>query len=53
MSVPDTEHWLEQQVVGLRARSDEELLEDPFYIQYLNFLSSREVTELINTFLLG
>ena len=51
MRVEDVHHWLEQQLAGLRTRSDEELLRDPFYIKYLDLLSPQEVTSLINTFL--
>ena len=51
MRVWDVHCWLEQQLVDLRARSDEELLRDPFYIKYLDLFSPCEVRSLINTFL--
>jgi hypothetical protein len=47
----DAQHWLEQQVIGLKGKKDEELLGDPFYIKYLYLFSTQEVTDLINTFL--
>ena len=52
MRVGGAQHWLEQQLVSLRARSNEELLRDPFYIKYRDLFSPHEVTHLINTFLL-
>ena len=52
MRVGDAQHWLEQQLVNLRPKNNEELLRDPFYIKYLGLFSPHEVTHLINTFLL-
>jgi hypothetical protein len=49
--VEDVQHWLEQQLVGLRSRSDEELLQDPFHVKYVASLSPQDVADLINTFL--
>ena len=37
--------------MSLGARSDEELLGEPFYIEYLDVFSPHEVTHLINNFL--
>ena len=51
MGFGDVQHWLQQQLVDLSSRKDEELLEDPFYIEYLDVFSPHEVTHLINNFL--
>ena len=51
MRVGYAQHWLEQQLRSLRARTDEMLLWDPFYTKYLCLFSPLEVTSLINTFL--
>ena len=50
MRVEDAQCWLEQQLVSLRAKRDEELISNPFYIKYLDLFSPHEVTHLINTF---
>jgi serine/threonine protein kinase len=51
LRVEDVQHWLEQQLVGLRSRSDEELLRNSLYVKYLAALSPQAVADLINTFL--
>ena len=53
MRVEDARRFLEQQLADMRARRDEELLADPFQIEYLLLFSPHEVTRLINTFLVG
>ena len=50
MRVGDAQCWLEQQLVSLRAKRDEELVSNPFYIKYLDLFSPHEVAQLINTF---
>jgi hypothetical protein len=49
--VEAVQQWLDQQLSSLRSKSDEELLRDPFYIQYLDLLSPQIITDLINIFL--
>jgi serine/threonine protein kinase len=52
MTVEKAQHWLEQQLVSLRPKSNEELRRDPFYMRYLDLFSPHVVKHLINKFLM-
>jgi serine/threonine protein kinase len=52
MTVEKAQHWLEQQLVSLRPKSNEDLRKDPFYMRYLDLFSPDVVKHVINKFLM-
>jgi hypothetical protein len=56
MTVDGAEHWLEKQVMGVHARTDDELLQKydySAYVEYLDLFCPTEVTRLVNKFLVN
>ena len=51
MRVDDAERWLDQQVMHVCDRTDDELLRDPLYVEYLDLFCPSKITQLVNKFL--